>query len=55
MHSESIYAWQDVPEAIVVIAVLIICGGLGFMVYRDVNNTIRDKKNYLFMLKLCLV
>ncbi|AYE36572.1 potassium transporter [Borrelia turcica IST7] len=44
MHSESIYAWRDVPEAIVVIAVLIICGGLGFMVYRDVNNTIRDKK-----------
>ncbi|QMU99472.1 potassium transporter [Borrelia sp. A-FGy1] len=44
MHSESIYAWRDVPEAIIVIAVLIICGGLGFMVYRDVSNTIRDKK-----------
>ncbi|WP_215535508.1 TrkH family potassium uptake protein [Borreliella bavariensis] len=44
MHSESIYAWRDVPEAIVVVSVLIICGGLGFMVYRDVNNTIKNKK-----------
>ncbi len=44
MHSESIYAWRDVPEAIVVVSILIICGGLGFMVYRDVNNTIKNKK-----------
>ncbi|WKC79171.1 TrkH family potassium uptake protein [Borreliella turdi] len=44
MHSESIYAWKDVPEAIVVVSILIICGGLGFMVYRDVRNTIRNKK-----------
>ncbi|MCD2332472.1 TrkH family potassium uptake protein [Borreliella americana] len=44
MHSESIYAWRDVPEAIVVVSILIICGGLGFMVYRDVKNTIKNKK-----------
>ncbi|AJA90508.1 potassium transporter [Borreliella chilensis] len=44
MHSESIYAWRDVPEAIVVVSVLIICGGLGFMVYRDVKNTIKNKR-----------
>ncbi|WNY64469.1 TrkH family potassium uptake protein [Borreliella americana] len=44
MHSESIYAWRDVPEAIVVVSILIICGGLGFMVYRDVRNTIKNKK-----------
>ncbi|WKC81922.1 TrkH family potassium uptake protein [Borreliella tanukii] len=44
MHSESIYAWRDVPEAIVVVSILIICGGLGFMVYRDVKNTIKNRK-----------
>ncbi|WP_024654974.1 TrkH family potassium uptake protein [Borrelia hispanica] len=44
MHSESIYAWRDVPEAIIVIAILIICGGLGFMVYRDVTNTMKYRK-----------
>ncbi|BCR21318.1 potassium transporter [Borrelia miyamotoi] len=44
MHSESIYAWRDVPEAIVVVAILIVCGGLGFMVYRDVTNTIKYRK-----------
>ncbi len=47
MHSESIYAWRDVPEAIVVVSILIICGGLGFMVYRDVNNTIKNKKKLI--------
>lgn len=47
MHSESIYAWRDVPEAIVVVSILIICGGLGFMVYRDVKNTIKNKKKII--------
>ncbi|AHH03726.1 Potassium uptake protein ktrB [Borrelia nietonii YOR] len=52
MHSESIYAWRDVPEAIVVIAILIICGGLGFMVYRDVTNTIKYHKKLSLHVKI---